>query len=194
MSPVSILPLAELTAADSIVLVVCLVLAVRGAIKGFVWQAVRTIGLIAALWGATVFADRFGDWLDTHIPMMPDVASDVIAWILIAAGVFLLVSYFAHMARGAIRTADLTAPDRVLGFGLGAVMGLVFCTIGLIVWGGFQPDDDELKSAVEGSQSVHLMIRIVDMVPVVPASTRDRWRGVLEELEGDGPRQADAAR
>ena len=41
--------LAALSTPDTIVAIVCAVAAVRGAVKGFAWQVVRTIGLIGHL-------------------------------------------------------------------------------------------------------------------------------------------------
>ena len=43
------LPLAALATADLVVLVVCGLLALRGAFKGFAWQAVRPVGLVGAV-------------------------------------------------------------------------------------------------------------------------------------------------
>ncbi len=50
--------LAALSTPDTIVAVVCAVAAVRGAVKGFAWQVVRTIGLVGALWGAGAWHER----------------------------------------------------------------------------------------------------------------------------------------
>ena len=174
-------PLA-LTTPDTIVLVVCVVVAIRGAIKGFAWQSVRTLGLIAALWGATAWYEPVGGWLDERLPI-PSSAVSAVAWVAIALGLFFLISYLAKMARGAVRVADLSGPDRILGLVLGAVMGLVLCTMAFVVWGSFQ-EDDELKATFKGSISVRYMAQTVGLVePLIPGPIREHWGDVLHSLD-----------
>ncbi|MHC5012753.1 MAG: CvpA family protein, partial [Planctomycetota bacterium] len=110
---------ATLTTPDTIVLIVCAILAVRGAFKGFAWQSVRTLGLIAAFIGAGLWHRRFGAWLDEVSFLGEDPASWV-AWFAIAVGIFLLATFFAWMAKGAMHKVKLGGIDRLLGFGLGA--------------------------------------------------------------------------
>lgn len=178
---------AEFTTPDLIVLGVCLLFAVRGAWKGFAWQAVRTVGLILALFGATQWYAPVGDWIDRRVSFIPEFAAPVVAWLLVLIAIFLVITYLAHLARGAMRSADLRGLDRLLGFGLGAVMGLVFCTIGFVVWGSFQ-DTDTLHDELGDSMTVQYMASTMRVVkPMFPEPIRKRWGDVIDTLDEVSP-------
>jgi membrane protein required for colicin V production len=177
-----------LTVPDTIVLVVCLIVGIRGAFKGFVWQAIRTAGLIGALWAATHFHERIGERLDEWFSFLPTFATPVVAWLLILVGIFLVFAFLAYMARGAMKSANLTGVDRVLGLGMGAVMGLCFCAIAFVIWGFlFLKTDAQLREALEGSKSARFMAKIIDVVdPLFPVAVRERFGASLEAIEAAG--------
>ena len=185
--------LPELTTPDLIVLGVCLLFGIRGAWKGFAWQAVRTVGLLLALFGATQWYVPVGEWVDTKFSFIPGFAAPVVAWVAILVVVFLAVTYLAHLARGAMRSADLRGTDRLLGLGLGAVMGLVFCTVGFVVWGSLQEREDLQK--LSGSFTVRYMAETMRVVkPLFPEAIVERWGGVLDTLEEVEPASSGSAR
>jgi uncharacterized membrane protein required for colicin V production len=185
-----------LTTPDTIVLIACGVLGLRGAFKGFAWQLVRTLGLVGALWAAGTFYQTVGNLLDSALPILPTPAAPLVGWVLIVLVTFVVFAYLAHLARGLMRSAELSAPDRLLGFGLGAVMGLALCAVALVVW-GHVAGEDELKDTMRGSVSARYMARLVEFVdPVFPDSVRERFGKALDALDeiGDQPAAApDAA-
>ena len=167
--------LAAITFPDAVVLGVCALVGIRGAIKGFAWQAVRTVGLIGY--------DPFGQWLDRTFSFVPEDAAPALAWILILIGIFLLFSFLAHMARGAVKTVSLTSYDRLFGLVLGIVMGLTLCAIGFVVW-GHVVGEDELGETLDGSKSAHYMAHTVDVLdPLFPDSVRERFHKSLKALD-----------
>ena len=182
--------LAALTVPDTIVLGICLILALRGAWKGFVWQAVRTVGLVGALWGATRFYAPVGDWVNETFAFVPEAASPALAWVLILLGIFLIFAFLAHMARGAIRTAPLSSVDRALGLGLGFVMGLVVCVVIFVAWGHVMKDD-ELSETLDGSVSARYLAKTVEVLdPLFPEGIRERFRKSLDALDAlDDPQE-----
>jgi len=173
----------RLTTPDAFVLAGALLFAVRGAFKGFAWQLVRTLALLGALWGAGLLADDAEEWLSRNASFVPEFARPVLAWAGMAVLIFAVVAVFARMARGAVRTANLSGPDRLLGFVFGALMGVALAAIAIVVWGGFQEEDESLAHALEGSRSVRAVVQVVDLVPLLPRSTRERWHRVLEDVE-----------
>jgi len=175
--------LAALSTPDTIVAIVCAVAAVRGALKGFVWQVVRLIGLVAALWGAGAWHERFGAWLDANVSFIPGAAADWVAWFAIFLGLFLLATWFAWMARGALRKAKLSGVDRLFGFVAGGALGLVLVTAGFLIWGSFVRSET-LKETLKDSVTVPLMAKVVDVVePVLPSDVHRRWGDVLATLD-----------
>lgn len=175
----------SLTTPDLIVLGLAAVLGIRGAIKGFAWQLVRTIGLIAGLWGATRFYAPVGDWLDERIAII-DPGPEVLAWVGILAGTVLVFGFFAWIAKGAVKSIKLGGFDRVLGFVLGCVMALTFAAIAFVMWGHFA-GEDELQDALENSISARAMAEVVDVVePLFPGEIRERFRKSLDALDEAG--------
>jgi uncharacterized membrane protein required for colicin V production len=179
-------PLAvSLTTPDVITLVVCAVLGVRGALKGFVWQLVRTVGLVGALWGATRFYEPVGAWIDERFPV-PTFLTPLLGWLLILAGTFLLFSFLAHVARGLVRTADMSTFDRFLGFALGTVMGIGLVAVGFVVW-GHNAGEDELRETLRGSYAARGMAVTVEFVePLFPDEVRQRFRKSLDAISASG--------
>ena len=175
--------LAALSTPDTIVAVVCVVAAVRGAVKGFAWQVVRTIGLMGALWGAFAWNEAFGAWIQENVPFVPDMASNWVALFVILIGLLLIATWFAWMAKGALRTVKLGGIDRLLGFGAGAAMGLVLVTAGFLFWGSWVRTET-LRETFENSITVPYMTKVVEVVePVLPKHLRDRWGEILHTLD-----------
>jgi uncharacterized membrane protein required for colicin V production len=182
----------DLTVPDMIVLGLCAVLGVRGAMKGFTWQLVRTIGLIAALWAATRFYGPVGTWIDGQFPV-PSFAAPMIAWVAVVVGVFLTFKYLAHVVKGAVKSVNMGGIDRALGFVLGAVMGLAFSAAGFVIW-GHTAGEDELLSTLEGSVSARFMAQTVDVVkPLFPEEMRTRFRKSLDALDAAAAAESEDA-
>lgn len=177
---------ASLSTPDTIVLVLCVVLAIRGAFKGFTWQLIRTVGLIGAIWVAGWLHEPVGAWLGDRLDVLPANWNPTAAWLLIVIGAWLLVTFVAYMARGVVRTAELTSTDRVLGFAMGAVMGLAFATVAFIVYGRVA-DEEQLTRTLEDSYSARLMAQLIEVAePVIPEGVFDRWADTLEAIKQAG--------
>lgn len=171
----------QLTTPDVIVLAVILAAAVRGAWKGMAWQLVRTVGLVAALWLAATFDEPFGAWLGERVGFLENVASFA-AWFLIFLGAIAVATWFAWMAKGAMQKVLLGGVDRLFGFLLGGVMGLLLATVGFLAWGNFV-SDEYLQETMEGSVSLAWMHKVVDTAePLLPTAVLERWQPFLHRL------------
>ncbi len=173
---------AALTTPDTIVLVVCLLLAIRGTFKGFAWQAVRTVGLWAAIVIAGWQNERVGAWLDDNLGFLPSAWKEEAGWLLIVVVVWFLAVFLSHIARGAVRDSPLTSTDRFLGFAMGGVMGVALCTIVFVIWGKWV-GEEELRQTLENSMSVRYLAVFVDVVnPVIPDSVHDKVTTMLQAI------------
>lgn len=173
------------TVPDLIVLGLCAVLGIRGAVKGFAWQLVRTIGLLAGLWGATRFFGPVAEWLDARFPL-PEIATPVVAWLGILALTILLFGFFAWIVKGAVKKVNLGGLDRALGFVLGGVMALTFAAIAFVLWGHFA-GEDELRDTLDESITARWMAETVQVVtPLFPEDIRTRFEKSLAALDEAG--------
>jgi uncharacterized membrane protein required for colicin V production len=167
------------TTVDGVVLAVVGLMVLRGLWKGFAWQAVRTVGLVAALWGATAWHEPIGRRLASTIDVLPDAAAPWIAWVALVVVLFLAAAYLAWVARGLVQQFQLGGIDRLFGIASGAALGLLLATAGVLVWASFVPEA-HVREALRGSVTAPWMGRTVDLLePVLPADLRRRWRGVL---------------
>ena len=167
---------------DGIVVALVAILAIRGALKGFVWQCIRTAGLVVGLLMAAKWNAAVGGWMHRRLPFVPETGSDVVGWATIVLGVFVVVTLLAYLARDAVHGLRLASLDRWLGLALGGILGLGLAAFGLVLRASFQPPP-EIRS-FKGSVSVAWMAKFVDAVePLFPASVHDRWAPVLDGLD-----------
>lgn len=175
-----------LTTLDLVVLGLCGVFALRGAFKGFVWQAVRLAALFGALWGAGAWYGWLADRLRTWFTFLPEKSVPFVAWGVVFFALLLLGAYLAHMARGLIRSAELSGPDRVAGLVLGAAAGLGLATLlllvgaaGLNAFGQRQVLDD----ALQGSLTPAYMSKASELLePLLPEGVRALWADLRRDL------------
>ena len=177
---------AFLTTLDIAVLAVCALFALRGSLKGFAWQVVRLVALFGALWGASAGDDWLTARLRVWIPALPEASVPFVAWGTLFVLLLLVGAYVAHMARGLIRSADLTGMDRVFGFALGAVTGLFFATLLLVVGGALLDTFGKrelLEDAVHASVLAKPMGTAADVLgPLLPDGVRQVWNDALASV------------
>lgn len=136
-----------MTGFDIAVLVIVGVAAIGGFLRGFVQEV-----LSLAAWVLALFAIHY-----LHTPLSGqlakyfanDSASTVLAFALLLLVPYMAMKLIANWAGGASRNSVLGPIDRVLGFGFGAIKGLIIVVIGFsvlvlgydTVWGlGGRPD------------------------------------------------------
>lgn len=177
--------LAALSTPDTVVLCVVAFFLLRGAVKGFVWQALRTAGLLAGLFLGARHNVTVGGFLAERFSFVPTSAASLVGWAVVVIGVFVAVTMVAHLARSAVREAKLTGLDRSMGAVLGAVLGLGAATLGFTLWmEATRMTDDERRDLLGGAVSTTWMAKLVDAVePMFPQDIRDRWSPVLRKLE-----------
>lgn len=175
-------PVLAITTPDTVVLGLTLFFALRGAMKGFVWQLFRTAGLVGGLLLAAPYNVAVGRFLSDRFAFVPSAASDLVGWAVIVIGTFLVVTMVAHLARDAVHQARLSGLDRLLGAGLGAVLGLLVAALGFTLWASMLTDTEK-KDVLGGSHSIPYMAQTIDAVkPLFPEGIRSRWARVLTAL------------
>lgn len=175
-------PVLALTTPDTVVLALVLFFALRGAVKGFVWQLFRTAGLVAGLLLAVRYDVPLGRFLSERFAVVPERGADLVGWATIVIGTFLVVTLVAHLVRNAVHQARLSGLDRMLGAGLGAVLGLGIAALGFTLWASTLTDAEK-KDVLGASASTAYMARAIDVVkPLFPEGVRQRWAPVLSAL------------
>ena len=173
-------PLLALTTPDGIVLALMGYFALRGFFKGFVWQLLRTGGLIMGFWLGAAYGEQVGAFLSNRFSFFPDGA--MYGWGAIVLATFLVVTLLAHLLRQAVRDAHLSSTDRVLGLALGAILGLFIAVFGFTLWAGWRPAS-EVKQTLSGSYTMVWMAKFIDTVtPLFPEGIRAQWSTLRKSL------------
>ena len=174
--------LAALSTADTIIAIVIAVAAVRGAFKGAAWTIVRFVGFIAALAAAIAWYPGVGAWLDQRIDFIPEKLAYLLAFLGILILVWLIATYFAWVARGAVKRVKLGGIDRPLGFVAGGALGLLLTTVAFLILGNNAPG--LAKDWLEGSVAAPYMRMVVETIePALPENLRAEWQNILDGLD-----------
>ncbi len=92
------------------------------------------------------------------------------------------------MVRGVVKEIRLGGLDRVLGFVLGALMGLLILTFGFFVWGQIWPNNETIADTLDGSYAGTAMKWLTEQIrPLLSQDVIDKWDDVLKYVENAKP-------
>lgn len=121
---------------DLILLAIIGISALLGLMRGFVGIVVGAASWLVSGWAAFQFGAPAGRWLAEGQAVK---ASHMLGgYILVFVSVMLLVFMLGWAARSAMESMRLSGTDRALGFGLGALRGVFFAAV-LVVMASFTP-------------------------------------------------------
>jgi uncharacterized membrane protein required for colicin V production len=120
-----------------------LLVAIRGWLRGFLVQAIRLAGLVAAAYAAVPVRDFAKPYAAHYLPTIrPDLSDRLLWWIAAVASYFLIVGVasliVAVSRRNTFGLTEKNRSDQFAGFGLGVVKGLIvasFAVAGLQKYG-----------------------------------------------------------
>ena len=120
-----------MTGFDIAVLVIVGVAAIGGFLRGFVQEVLSLAAWVLALFAIHYLHTPLAAWLSTYFSN--DSASSVLSFALLLLVPYMAMKLIAGWAGGASRNSVLGPIDRVLGFGFGAIKGLIIVVIGFSV-------------------------------------------------------------
>lgn len=120
-----------MTAFDIIVLTLLAGGAILGFKNGFVHAAVSLIAWVAGIFALRLFHSPVTAMLKE--PVGNDSGAAALALVGLYLGVYLLGKLIAHGLRARTRKSMLGPIDRVLGFGFGALKGLILATLAYLL-------------------------------------------------------------
>lgn len=120
-----------MTGFDIAVLVIVGIAAIGGFLRGFVQEVLSLAAWVLALFAIHYLHTPLAEWLSTYFAN--DSASSVLAFALLLLVPYMAMKLIAGWAGGASRNSVLGPIDRVLGFGFGAIKGLIIVVIGFSV-------------------------------------------------------------
>lgn len=122
---------------DGVILIIVLISVMLGIFRGFVKESISVIAWILAVWVAISFCDT----ASTYVPA--SVESPTVRLALAFGGLFVLtlvVGAIINQIVGLlVSKSGLSGTDRILGFMFGAIRGLVFITVLVLLATSFSP-------------------------------------------------------
>jgi membrane protein required for colicin V production len=120
-----------LTAFDTVVLLFVGGSAVLGGLRGFVTEVLSVIALILVVFMLKMFHTALSHTLAPHVGTSAGAA--VLAFAILAGGTYLLGRIVANAIGSRTRTSVLGPVDRALGFGFGALKGLIVASLAFLL-------------------------------------------------------------
>lgn len=114
---------------DWVVVVLVLVFAVRGAVRGAVVQVFSLLGLIAGLWTVGLVSQWVGGHWQGARPAVVFWALRWLVAVLSGLAVASLFQWWGALIGGALRQTPLHWPDRVGGLAAGGLVGLMLAAV-----------------------------------------------------------------
>lgn len=99
---------------DYIIVILLVIAAVKGAVKGFVYEVASLIALIAGVWGAIKFSGATETYLVNRLNLTSQYI-DVIAFIITFLLIIVLVHFIGKAIEKAVESISLGGLNRVLG-------------------------------------------------------------------------------
>ena len=101
---------------DIIIIVLLVISAIRGAVKGFIYEITSLIALIAGVWGAIELSGASETFLIEKLNLNNNYVH-IIAFVVTFLLIIILVHFIGKAVEKAIETIKLNFINRLLGFG-----------------------------------------------------------------------------
>lgn len=165
---------------------------VMGFRDGVVKRVLEIVGLLATLVLTARFATEALPWMQEHTGL-PEGPALLITWAALFLVGFLLTKLLAGLLSKLIRLTLLGWIDRWGGALLGALIGVLFCSVVLVALNQIT-GDGKIQSAYEESTAGGLLFHAApSFYRSVQGLTGDRASGVWGRVMGDARDQADRA-
>lgn len=117
----------DVQALDIVILVVVALAAIRGMMRGFVGEVLALFAWVAMIFALKIFHLPLSKLLAGTISSVSGAA--VLAFVLLAGGTYLIGRIVVNAIAQRTRTSVLGPIDRALGFGFGALKGLILASL-----------------------------------------------------------------
>ncbi|MBO9582463.1 MAG: CvpA family protein [Sphingobium sp.] len=105
---------------------------IRGFMSGFVREILSLCAVVAGIVAIRIFHGPVTAFLTPHIGS--EYAAALLSFVFIFGTIYISTKLIASTASKQMRNVGLGSVDRVLGFGFGAVKGLLIATVGFVLF------------------------------------------------------------
>lgn len=162
--------------AVTVVLGFCLI---RGFFRGLVKELASIVGVLAGFIAANLYYTILSDFLVRWISRSAYL--NILSFLLIFCGVFIIVSILGTVIRYLMNITSLGWLDRIFGFGLGALKGILISSVLLIALTTFLPKQSPVIK--ESSLAPYIMVVADKMGRVVSQEMKNTFTDKVEALQ-----------
>lgn len=120
---------------DIIILLIFIGMAIRGAIKGFIGQAVGILSLFVAVWAGSRYSVMIADWLKSILSLdASPQAMKIVVFILLLIVVMVLGHLLARVLEGVVKLSLLGWANRLCGMLLSLLSAFIIAGVLLYVF------------------------------------------------------------
>lgn len=165
-----------LAAADVVALVVLLATSAVGFWRGFIWQIVRLVSVVACMWVALVYHPVVARYVTSRFGESTRVIASVLG---VFAATMLVCFLLTYLFRDVINALKPQFTDRILGAAFGALLGGVLVAFVSFVAIEYGSDDTVLTARVQESVGARAMGTCLRYA--LPDSVRDTVRSARSQ-------------
>jgi len=171
---------------DIVGLVILLFFFILGLIKGFVWQIMRILTIIAGMAGAKAWSPSFSSYLQSMFSGLENSPYAIyIAYFLIFVGIFILGTLIALFLKSILKKLKLKSYDWLLGglFGIGT--GSVVIVVVLLVLLTLLPESG-FRQQIETSRTTLYASWVIERAhPFIPREIQEKVKENVEKAVQD---------
>lgn len=120
---------------DIIIILIFIGMAIRGAIKGFIGQAVGILSLLVAVWAGSRYSVMISEWLKSAMSLdASPQAMKIVVFILLLIIVMILGHLLARVLEGVVKLSLLGWANKLLGMLLSLLSAFIVAGVLLYVF------------------------------------------------------------
>ncbi len=166
-----------MAAADWLIVVVVLLIAIAAAFQGFFAEVLSMAGLVIGYIVAAWQYQRLADWLGTFLKNQ--LVADVFGFLVIFFAILIVIGIAGRIARRLMKAAGLSGFDRFLGALLGLVKGGLVVAVVLMGMTAFTPASKMLQ---DSQLAPYFLVVGRAAIWVAPSALRARFYEGLDFL------------
>lgn len=152
---------------------------IRGFFRGFIKELFSVIGLFVGFYAAYTYYQQIAKFLSQWITNASYL--NILSFMIIFCGIFFIISILGVIIKYVLNISFLKWADRIFGAGFGAIKGILFVSILLIMLITFLPKGTPIIK--KSRLSPHFLLVSTKMASVIPEEMKRNFTDKIRELK-----------
>jgi len=152
---------------------------IRGFFRGFIKELFSVIGLFVGFYAAYTYYHQIAKLLSQWITDTSYL--NILSFLIIFCGIYFIISIIGVIVKYILSVSFLKWADWIFGAGLGAIKGILFVSILLIILITFLPKGTPIIK--KSRLSPHFLLVSTKMASVIPEGMKRNFTDKIRELK-----------